>query len=284
MHMAATEQYDDFQALTLAFQDALGVIITDQQRSSLLVKLERVMHSRGLKSIVQLAEKMRKADECPLNSDVLQAITSAESSWFQFPEISRLLRQYVLDNIAGNATARDCRMWVVGCGDGSLAYSIAMDVAEHNRLKGNARQVSIIATDVSADAVKHAESACYRTSQMHGLGDELRASYMRRHDEVSAPDSPVGESWEISPKIRQQLSFKQCDVLDDISHIGLVDVIICPDILVYFSNARRTELLEKFSNQLTPGGVFLTAEGQPVLSNALERVEHPEGVFYRQKY
>jgi len=58
MALAAIEQ-NDYQALTLAFQDVLGVLITDQQRLSLLAKLHGVMQLQQLNSITELAKKMR---------------------------------------------------------------------------------------------------------------------------------------------------------------------------------------------------------------------------------
>jgi len=281
MALAAIEQ-NDYQALTLAFQDALGVLITDQQRLSLLAKLHGVMQVQQLSSITELAQKIRDPKACELNTDILDAITVDDSQWFQYPAISHLLHQHVLKNL-GN----ESRIWVIGCGEGSLAYSVAMDIAEFNRLNETDKQISVIATDVSADAIQRAEKGRYRTTQMQGLPERLRASYMRKCDKQDYVDPSLehllGEHWEVSPKLREMVSFKQCDILADMDAIGVVDVIVCPEILVYFSSTDRGELLEKFSSQLSAGGVFLTAEDQPIIHNGLERVLHPDGIFYRQK-
>jgi len=282
MTLAAIEQ-NDYQALTLAFQDVLGVLITEQQRLSLLAKLHGVMQLQQLGSITELAKKIRDPKACELNTDILDAITVDDSQWFQYPTISHLLHQHVLKNLANES-----RIWVVGCGEGSLAYSIAMDVAEFNRLNEIDKQVSVVATDVSADAIKRAQAGRYCSTQMQGLPERLRASYMRKCDKQGHVDSALehllGEHWEISPKLREMVSFEQCDILNGTDVLGMIDVIICPEVLVYFSSTDRSGLLEKFSRQLSAGGVFLTAEDQPIVHDGLERVLHPDGVFYRQKF
>ncbi len=287
MSIAATEQVDEYQSLILAFQDALGILITDQQRASVLVKLSHVMQSRKLASVRELANKMLQPEECPLNSDILEAITVAEPAWFKYPHISHLLHHYVLDNITRNAATKSARIWVAGCGDGSLAYSVAMDIAEYQRGNGRQDPIEVIATDVSGDAIKRAQDGVYSRLQLTGLSGNLRTSYMVKQDHVPADvllESGLSdEHWAVSDKIRDLVSFKHCDLMDDFSDIGEVDVIICPELLVYFSNSHRSELLEKLSAQLVSGGIFLTSEDQPVLSSALERVDHPAGLFYRQK-
>ncbi|HHO59617.1 MAG TPA: hypothetical protein ENJ64_05195, partial [Thiotrichales bacterium] len=148
MPSAVSREIDDYQTLSLAFQDVLGVIITDDQRTTMLTKLNRVMQAFELDSLVKLAEKMRRDGSTRLNSSILDAITTPDSNWFQTPTISRLLDKYVLENIR-----KDARIWVAGCGNGSLAYSIAMDIAEYNRRNNTDVRPAILATDVAGDAL-----------------------------------------------------------------------------------------------------------------------------------
>lgn len=280
MSSAVLQQIDDYQKLSLAFQDVLGVIIAEEQRAMILAKLNRVMQAFELDSIVDLAEKMRRADVGRLNSDILAAITVGDSKWFHYPAISHLLHHYVLDNVAD-----DARFWVAGCGDGSLAYSIAIDIAEYNRKNGQHKQISILATDVSSEGLEQAQQGCYQTAQMQGMYQDLLSMYLMKRDDLNEEFGDAsGEVWEVKPKIRERVSFSHCDLLESCEKIGAVDVIIAPEILVYFSNGHRAGILDKFASQLSPAGILIVAEDQAVNSPGFERVVHPEGLFYRQKF
>jgi chemotaxis protein methyltransferase CheR len=78
--------------------------------------------------------------------------------------------------------------------------------------------------------------------------------------------------------------------MESFQSIGKMDLIICPEVLVYFSNGVKARILHQFLELLNPGGIFLTGNNQAIITHAmvsgtneLERVEHPAGVFYRKK-
>lgn len=279
MSSALSQEIDDYQKLSLAFQDVLGVVITEEQRKRILTKLNRVMQAFELDSVIELAEKMRHPDTGRLNTEILQSITDYDSCWFQYPSISRLLDQYVLDSIPD-----DAKLWVVGCGDGSLAYSIAIEIAEHKRVSGIQKNCSIIATDVSEEALTRAKKGLYRVNSLQSVPKDMRMMYMARREELNQEfGDPQGDVWEVKQKIRDMVSFDRCDLLEGCQRTGSIDVIICPEILVYFSNSHRLGILQQFSSALKSGGILIVGEDQAVINNGFERVEHTAGTFYRQR-
>jgi chemotaxis methyl-accepting protein methylase len=64
-----------------------------------------------------------------------------------------------------------------------------------------------------------------------------------------------------------------------------MDLIICPEVLVYFSSSVKAGIIQQFVGLLNSGGTFLTGSNQAVIpfSESFERVEHPAGAFYRKK-
>ena len=277
MSISAAEQVEDFQTLALAFQDVLGVVLSEDQQPLVVSRLHRVMQAFEMDSVLELAEKMRRPDQQRLNSEVLDAISRAGSRWFAYPAVSQLLNDYILDNIGETA-----RFWVAGCGDGSLAYSLAIDISEYN-LQHDARDVSILATDIFTDNLQQIRQGLYHAADLpSNLGQ--RGKYFEKRDDLNdAYGDRSGEIVQLRESVREMVSFEVCDLLHCGESLSLLDVVICPDILVYFSNSRRKEILGQFARALKPGGVLVVAEDQPVISSDFERVEHPAGIFYRQK-
>jgi len=279
MPSAISQQIDDYQTLALAFQDVLGVIITEEQRKAIVAKLNRVMQAFELDSVLELAEKMRRASTSRLNADILQAITDYDPCWFKYPAISHLLQQYVLNNIP-----KDAKIWVVGCEDGSLAYTVAIELAEHSRQTQQPDSRTVIATDVSEETLQRAATGLYRVGQLQNVPQDMLSMYFSRREELNNEyGDPQGDMWEVKAKIREKLSFNHCDLLEGCQPTGTIDVIICPEILVYFSNSHRAGIIQQFASALKPGGILIIGEDQAVISTGFERVEHPDGTFYRQK-
>ena len=272
MTSAASHNIDDYESLLVALQDVLGVVVPESQRSCLLDRVEPLLARFSLESVASLAQSLKSGDAGDVKSSVLEAISKRQSDWVLNPSIINVLQKYVLDQLVDNAD-----IWIVGCGQGQLAYSVAMEIAEYENRKDDSKNFRLLATDCSLSDIKQAESASYSRHQLSRLGDGYRKLYTAAGDTT---DSGV-----IKDKIRRTIRFSQIDLKEDFHSLGKFDLIICPEVLVYFSNGVKAGILRQFSKQLKPGGIFLTGHNQAVLpfTDGFERVDHPAGVFYRQK-
>jgi len=270
MSSAVSHKIDDYESLLVAMQNVLGVVVPDEQRSHLVERIEPLLSAYKLDSLAKLAEKLQ-GDESNVRTDVLDVITQRQSSWTISPEIKNVLHNYILGQLADKA-----RIWVVGCGQGQSAYSIAMEIASFEQKTGEAKNFELMATDLLSVDIKQAERATYSSQQLISLNSEFKKLYVTMDSK--------GESGQVKKSIRQSVHFSACDLTSSIPLMGAMDLIICQDVLVYFSNGVRAGIVEQFTELLKSGGILLSGHSQVVpAAQGLERVVHPEGVFYRQK-
>ncbi len=272
MPSAASYNIDDFESLLVTLQNTLGVVVPDEQRSNLIEKIEPLLSTYKLDSLSSLAESIQADQTDEIKSEVLDVISQSQSSWELSTEIKDVLHDYIFAQLPEKA-----RLWIVGCEQGQLAYSVAMEVAKYEHESGKNKNLQLVATDVSHSNINYAELATYSKQQLSGLSDENNKLFVTLNDK--------GDYGQIKEKIRQQISFSQCDLTEDFQSLGPMDLIICPAVLVYFSNDIKAGILKQFSALLKSGGIFLTDNSQAIMSSGcgLERVEHPAGIFYRQK-
>lgn len=270
MSPATPHMIDEYESLLVALQEVLGVVVPDGKRKQLSAGLTPLLSIHNLASFDELAAKLleRQPD---LVADVLDAITRCSSGWNFSEDIKKLLHKYILARLPENA-----RIWVVGCGRGQLAYSVAMEIANHERISGKSNNMQIIASDIPADDIKSGEPGIYSNIQVADLGEDYKRVYLTQVD---------GKNWQMKEKVRQRVKFMPADLTKNFQHLGHMDLIICPDVLVYFSNGVKASVLSQFSSLLKPGGILLTGNDQihlPAVSG-FERVDHPAGTFYRQR-
>lgn len=272
MPSAASHNIDDYETLVLALQDTLGVVVPESQRSCLVDRVEPLLSEYSLDSLASLADSMRGADADAVKSSVLEAISKRQSEWLLNPSIHSVLHKYVFAQLP-----KDARIWLVGCGQGQQAYSIAMEIAEYENRSGEAKKIQLFATDCSQSDIEQAKAASYSSHQISSLSDGYKKLYTTAGIDA---DQQI-----IKDKIRDIVHFSQCDLTADFQSLGKMDLIICPEVLVYFTNGVRAGILRQFSTLLKPGGIFLTGNNQAItpFTEGFERVEHPAGVFYRQK-
>ena len=272
MPSAASHNIDDYESLLVALQDVLGVVVPESQRSCLLDRVEPLLAQYSLESVAALARSMKGEQADELKTSVLEAISKRQSDWVLNPSIVNVLQKYVFEQLPDGA-----RIWIVGCGQGQQAYAVAMEIAEYENKKGDSKNLQLLATDSALSDIEQAESAIYSSHQLSRLSDSYRKRYTAAGD--------TADSGVIKDKIRSNIKFSQCDLTEDFQSLGEFDLIICSDVLVYFSNGVKAGMLSQFSSLLKSGGIFVTGHNQAVLpfTDGFERVDHPAGVFYRQK-
>ena len=276
MPSATSQNIDDFETLLVALQDVLGVVVPDEQRNQLAERIKPLLSTYRLDSMASLAKCLLgdKSDSRQSNilTEVLDVLSQRQVSWQLNPEITQLLHKYILAQLPDKA-----KIWVVGCGQGQVAYAVAMEILEFEQKGGDIKNVQIVATDISEKNIEYAESATYSELQLA----DLRDTYRKLYTSFNANEN----TGQIKDRVCQMVSFVRCDLKENCQSLGDMDLIICPDALVYYSNGLKASILQQFSDRLKAGGIFVTGNNQVLVSldNGMERVEHPAGLFYRKK-
>ncbi len=277
MSSVVSHEIDDYESLLVALQNVLGVVVPEAQRSCLVERIEPLLVDYQLDSLATLAQRLQSesaknkaADD--VRTAVLQAISQRHSGWVFSSSVLHILNKYIFAQLPEAA-----RIWIVGCGQGQLAYSVAMEIAEYENKNNVSKNFSIVATDSTQQDIQYAERSIYSAGQL----SDLREAYKQRYTTVDAD----GGGWKVKDKIRQSVHFSQCDLTQDFQSMAAVDLIICPETLVYYSNGVKAGILKQFATLLNAGGILLLGSNQSIGSNTddFERVEHSAGVFYRQK-
>lgn len=271
MSSAISRNIDDYESLLVALQNFLGVIVPDGQRNNLVERIEPLLSSYKIDSFALLAEKL-KACDADVCVNVLNVISQRQPVWSLNAEAQNILHKYILPQLPDKA-----KVWVVGCGQGQLAYSVVMEIDKYEQHSGKAKKFQLIATDVLPDDINQAELGMYNRQQLSTLRDDDKKRFLSLHEKTG--------SGQVKDKFRQQITFSQCDLIEGFQSLGKMDLIFCPKVLVYFSDSVKAGIIQQFSGLLNTGGIFLTGSNQAVIpfSESFERVEHPAGVFYRKK-
>lgn len=274
MSSISLEERSAYQSLQTVLQNEFGIVIGEERENSITAKLKPVISEFSLDSLQALVSEMQNKDSGRIKNGVLQAITSHEDAWFEPEELFNLLDDYLLQEIM-KPGRNNYRIWVIGCNTGQLPYSLAMKIYQAIQQANAATSVSIEATDISRVAVNRAARGVFEEASMEGMIDPYQKKYM---DEQSG-------QWHVNDVIKSMINFSTCNLLEDFEAKGHFDLIICLDVLVYFSVPVKAKLLESFSTLLDPSGILIAGMTEPVLplNDNFDMVRHDAGIFYRQK-
>jgi chemotaxis protein methyltransferase CheR len=174
-----------------------------------------------------------------LRQAFLDMLTINVSEFFRNPEAwDALVAQYLKPMLLGQLSVR---IWSAGCSLGFEPLTIAIlarEIAPHT-------PIYILATDLDETILSRAQRGVYSEPQMAGLSPSRRERYFRQ----------VDKSWEVKPELRSMISWRRHDLLRD-QYERQFDVICCRNVVIYFTEAAKTELYKRFYDALRPGGVL----------------------------
>lgn len=212
-------------------------------------------------SYVELIATARGAGEL---AALVEAVRVGESSLFRHrPQIDALVAVVVPALRARGKRA--LRVWSAGCATGEEPYTLAAVLSR--ALPGV--QLTIVATDVSAEALERARDATYPAGEFADVPDGWRDGFV-----------VDGDTLHVRPDIAQLVTFEQANLLDAIPPRGC-DVVWCRNVLIYFSADARRRVIERLMSSLVPGGFLFVGYSETLRDiDKLETHRHGDCVFY----
>ena len=186
---------------------------------------------------------------------LLQRLLTQETSFFRYPAAFEALEKKVLPELHMKKfweSPRSLRIWSAGCATGEEAYSIAMTVADALEF-ADAWNIHILATDVSRQALEHAEHGVYGARELETVTPRQCEQYFSRG----------GGHFVVKPRVRNLVTFAPMN-LAQVVYMGKFDCIFCMNVLIYFSPERQAQLMQRFFEYLEPGGYLFLGHAETV--------------------
>jgi len=197
--------------------------------------------------------------------EFVNRLTINVSEFFRNPERFHELWHQVLPDILKHRSR--ITIWSAGCSDGSEPYSVAIIVNELNA----AAKVRILATDIDREIIRKAQEGIYTANEVKSLPEDLRLKYFEQKNHL----------FYLKPEIKQMVEFRHHNLLND-PFPSPVDLIICRNVVIYFTEEAKNMLYKKFIEALRPGGYILVGGTEPILNYRQLGLEHTLTSFYQK--
>jgi chemotaxis protein methyltransferase CheR len=186
---------------------------------------------------------------------LLESLLTQETSFFRYPGVFEAFEKRILPELHIKKfwkNPRSLRIWSAGCSTGEEPYSIAITIADAISFS-DAWNVEILATDIGRNALATAERGVYSGRSIASVNDRQIAVHFQ----------PVEGGQEIRLRLRRMVNFVHMNLNNGV-YVGKMDVIFCMNVLIYFSEERRRELVQHFYNALEPGGYLFLGHSESI--------------------
>ena len=249
-----------------------GQQIATSRRWRIETALKSILRQRGLQSVDQLITNLVADREPKLRDEVVEALLNNETFFFRDRSAFDLLLQGALPRLMRARAARKrLSIWCAGCSTGQEAYSIAMTLAE-NKARWDGWTFELVATDISGIAVTRAREGLYSQFEVQRGLPVLQM--MRWFEEEP------GQQWRIASELRDAVRFQQHSLLEAPPRPGRFDIILCRNVLLYFSQDTSRKVFQNLAEASAPDGCLMLGAGE----TAMGHDEFISDVEYRGLY
>jgi chemotaxis protein methyltransferase CheR len=244
----------DFEFIAGMVQSHAAIVL---QGKEYLVssRLQPIVEREGLGSITSLVERLRGEPHGPLARSVVEAMTTNETLFFRDPHVFDALRVKIIPElIAARRRERQLVIWSAACSTGQEPYSVIMLLRDHfPELVG--WQVTVLATDLSAEALARAKAATYGPIE---VARGLPVGCLVRHFVRD------GESWRLREDVRRGVDLRRLNLKEDWTLPVAPDLVLLRNVLYYFAPADKKAILARVRRSVRPGGVLLVGSTETI--------------------
>ncbi|MBV8170186.1 MAG: protein-glutamate O-methyltransferase CheR [Alphaproteobacteria bacterium] len=263
---------DDFDFLSRTVRERSGLQLTQDKAYLLESRLLPVARKYGAKTLDEFVGAVRLRPDQEQLKAITEAMTTNETLFFRdtkpFEQFKRIVLPALLQS---RATQRTIRVWCAASSSGQEPYSLAMVIKEEGAKLAGWR-FEILATDLSIEMIERARAGMYSQFEVQrGLPIQLLMKYFKQMD----------DRWQLSDEIRNMVQYRQFNLLDDPRTLGTFDIVFCRNVLIYFDQTTKGQVLERIAKLLPADGVLYLGGAETVLgiTDRFEPLPSERGIY-----
>lgn len=254
----------DYIGFIRSVEASTGINLADYKEAQMKRRLTTLRQKHGYTTFSSFFEGMMKDKK--LFHEFLDRMTINVSEFWRNPNRWDVLKDKVLPELAGYGPGR-LKIWSAACSTGEEPYTLAMILAEKRWLAAS----TIVASDLDEGALAKAKQGLYLERSLKDVPKDIVSRYFTEE----------GLMFRFSESIKKEVRFQKQNLLTDRFDTGF-DLIVCRNVMIYFTEEAKHKLYHKFSASLRPGGVLFVGSTEQIFNPGQYGLETMDTFFYRK--
>ena len=181
--------------------------------------------------------------------EFINFLTINVSEFYRNPDQWKLLDEEYFPYLIGKF-GKNLKVWSAACSTGDEPYSLVMALSKHVPLSN----IRIIASDIDKQVLAQSKAGLYSEKSIKSVPDEFKKKYFKQ----------IGSSYQISDEIKNRVDFREGNLLRDEYPSGC-DMIVCRNVVIYFTDEAKLEIYKKFNRSLKSGGLLFIGSTEQIM-------------------
>jgi len=255
---------DDYLTFIHKIKRKIGIDLNLYKEQQMKRRITSLRNKREFSTFDHYFQAMNTNTE--LLNEFLDRLTINVSEFYRNPKRWNVLNDKIVPLLLKN---RDkLSIWSAACSTGEEPYSLAILFREYFPTAS----VHITATDIDDNALVAAKQGLYSEKALKELPFELKKKYF----------SKQGEGYIIDPSLKKNVTFKKHNILAD-RYPRDIDLIVCRNVLIYFTDEAKKHVYQNFSDALKRDGVLFVGSTEQIFNPSKYDLRILDTFFYQRK-
>ncbi len=245
----------EFTELVEFMQKNYGINLINK-RQLIEGRMSSVLDKMGMKSFSEYITLIKKRDMNQITT-LINKLTTNHTFFYREDNHYKFLKEVILPEQEKNNKTKIINIWSAGCSSGEEPYTTAMAIDDYFGIRKPQWSSKILATDISQNVLNKAAEAVYQEESIKNLPPTWKTKYLKKID---------GGKYQIVQQIKNEVQFKIFNLMDPmpIVHKNKYQVVFCRNVMIYFDQNTKNELINRLYEAVQPGGYLFIGHSETV--------------------
>ncbi len=255
----------DYEYFKKAIYDLTKVDLNAYKEKQMKRRIDTLINKHGITGYEKYVQALKT--DTKMFEEFVNYITINVSEFYRNPDQWALLDKEIIPELIGKF-GKNLKIWSAACSTGDEPYSLVMALSRHIPLN----QIKIYATDLDKQVIAKAKVGLYNEKSIAAVPEDLKSKYFTK----------VGPSYQISEEIKKRVEFHEHNLLRD-TYPTDYHLIVCRNVLIYFTEEAKDEVFVKFHKSLANGGILFIGSTEQIINHKDMGYDRKNSFYYEKK-
>ncbi|MBM7609368.1 chemotaxis protein methyltransferase CheR [Lysinibacillus composti] len=254
----------DYELFIEGIKRKTGIDLALYKEAQMKRRLTSLYEKKGYRDFVDFLHALEKDRD--LMNEFLDRMTINVSEFYRNGKRWEVLQNKIFPKLLNNS--KRLKIWSAACSTGEEPYTIAMVLSNYLPLS----QIHVLATDIDENVIQKAKLGLYPDRSLAEVPENMKVKHFVNE----------GQFYKISEDVKRTVTYKKHNLLKD-SYETNLDLIVCRNVMIYFTEEAKDQIYHNFSKSLRSGGILFVGSTEQIFNPGRYDLEVEDTFFYRKK-